>query len=89
MRLQCRFFFFLKIVTLHDLRQKSVNISALAQWILNQVPVLETPLKPTWIFKMPNHDWMSNFWSKKPPESREGEIVMIWFTKGLATLLYH
>jgi hypothetical protein len=31
-------------VILHDLRQKSDNTSALAQWILDQVPFLETSL---------------------------------------------
>jgi hypothetical protein len=62
-----------KIVIWRDLRQKSINISALAQWILDQVPVLETSLDSTPTLPRPNDDRMSNSWSKKPPKSREGE----------------
>jgi hypothetical protein len=64
-----------------DLRQKSVNISALAQWILDQVPVLETPLVSTKTLVTPNEDWMSKSWSKKPLKSTEGENVIIWLTQ--------
>jgi hypothetical protein len=71
-------------VILHDLRQKSVNISALVQWILDQVPVLETSLDSTWTLKTPNEDWMSKYLPKRPLKSTEVENVMIWFTKGLA-----
>jgi hypothetical protein len=50
-----------------DLRQKSVNISALAQWILDRITVLETSLDSTWTLRTPNDDWMSKSWSKKSP----------------------
>jgi hypothetical protein len=56
----------------------------LVQWILDQVPVLETSLDSTWTLVTPNYDWMTKSWFKKPPESTEGENVKIWLTKALA-----
>ncbi len=67
-----------------ELCRKSVNIWALAQWILEQIPVLETPLDSTRIFKTLNDDWMSKSLPKKPPKSREDENVKTWLRKGLA-----
>jgi hypothetical protein len=40
----------------HDLRQKSLNISALAQWILDREPVLETSLDSAQALGTVNHD---------------------------------
>jgi hypothetical protein len=60
-----------------------MDISTLVQWILYQVPVLETSLDSTWTLETPNDDWMSKFWPKKPPKSTEGEIIKNWLTKGL------
>jgi hypothetical protein len=54
------FSIFPRIVILHDLRQKSLNISASAPWILDRVPVLETSLDSTWTLGMLNKDWMTN-----------------------------
>ncbi len=80
------FSIFLKILISHDLRQKSINISALPKWILDRVPVLETSLDSSWIFKIQNHDWMWKLLSKKPPKSRGGENFMNLIHKSLAKI---
>ncbi len=56
------FDFFSKIVIWQELRQKSVNISALAPWILNQVPDFDS----TQILVTSNDDLMSKSLPKKP-----------------------
>jgi hypothetical protein len=73
-----------KIVILHELRQKSVNISTLSRWILDQISVLETSIDSTQILATLNDDGMPKSWSWKPLKLTEGENFMNWFTKWLA-----
>jgi hypothetical protein len=56
-----------------ELHQKSVNISALASWILNQVPNLDS----TQTLVTSNDDLMSKSLPKKPPKWTEVENDII------------